>query len=305
MGLRHLEQIVAICETGGFGGAARKLRISQPTLSRSISLLEAKLGLALFERSGSGAKPTAHGRFVADRAMELLTAADRINDELAQRSRDSNSHVRIGVGPAVRVGLLPSFVRRATQRLTGLQIETRQASGRDLIKGLVDRQFDIVLVHFEWAEGHAELIRSRVVVDDHAAVVRPAHPTAAYGNLTVADFLYYGIAASNLTPSFNAWIEMESGQERIDIHRFRSDDYSIIKQHCQNTDCIALGPRFLFNEEVSKGLLIELPMGYREPYECWLIATPEATRLAYFPILAQIARSCGRALSKPAAVKAP
>ena len=48
MELRHLEQILEICRAGGFSGAARKLQISQPTLSKSIARLEAQLSLKLF-----------------------------------------------------------------------------------------------------------------------------------------------------------------------------------------------------------------------------------------------------------------
>src|SRR6185312_13317620 len=72
MELRHLEQIVAICRAGSFSGAAKQLGIAQPTLSKSIGRLEAKLGILLFERSNVNARPTIYGQFVADHAAALL-----------------------------------------------------------------------------------------------------------------------------------------------------------------------------------------------------------------------------------------
>ena len=68
MDLRHLEQIVAICRAGSFSGAAKALGIAQPTLSKSIGRLEAKLGIQLFERTNANARPTVYGQFVADHA---------------------------------------------------------------------------------------------------------------------------------------------------------------------------------------------------------------------------------------------
>ena len=48
----------AVVEAGSLSAAARKLALSQPTLGRHIESLEQALGIALFERTLSGLKPT-------------------------------------------------------------------------------------------------------------------------------------------------------------------------------------------------------------------------------------------------------
>src|SRR5690349_19090983 len=75
MELKHLEQIVAICNAGGLSKAARILRISQPSLSKSIARLESQLGIKLFNRTDGGATPTIYGRYIADRSAGLLSTA--------------------------------------------------------------------------------------------------------------------------------------------------------------------------------------------------------------------------------------
>ena len=67
---RHLAQLSTIVETGSFQGAADRLGISQPALSRNMSLLESRLKAPIFRRSGRKAIPTELGLRLA-RAGEL------------------------------------------------------------------------------------------------------------------------------------------------------------------------------------------------------------------------------------------
>lgn len=51
MSLRHMQIAVCIAESKSFTKAAQKLGVSQPSLSKSISLLESELGIKIFDRN--------------------------------------------------------------------------------------------------------------------------------------------------------------------------------------------------------------------------------------------------------------
>ena len=81
MELRHLHAFVTVAELRSFRGAAERLHLSQPPLSRQVQALEAELGVRLLERgSRREVTLTEAGRvFLAEakRALGVLAGARR------------------------------------------------------------------------------------------------------------------------------------------------------------------------------------------------------------------------------------
>ena len=73
--LRYLEAAVA---AGSFSGAARRLGRAQSVVSTAIGLLEAELGVDLFDRSRRNAVLTEAGKVMHLEACELLRQAERL-----------------------------------------------------------------------------------------------------------------------------------------------------------------------------------------------------------------------------------
>src|SRR5256885_12395538 len=70
--LRHLRCFLAVAEAENFTRAAKRLRISQPSMSQAIAQLERALGAALFVRSGRRVQLTeAGGTFRGTAALRL------------------------------------------------------------------------------------------------------------------------------------------------------------------------------------------------------------------------------------------
>jgi len=76
MELRHFRYLVAVSEEGTFVGAAEKLRLAQPALSRQIRSLEKELGTPVFERSRSGVSLTPAGAICMGAARTILAKVD-------------------------------------------------------------------------------------------------------------------------------------------------------------------------------------------------------------------------------------
>ena len=73
--LDQLQQFVATAESGSFSEAARQLGKAQSAVSTAIGLLEADLGVELFDRTRRSARLTNAGEILLLEAQELMNQA--------------------------------------------------------------------------------------------------------------------------------------------------------------------------------------------------------------------------------------
>lgn len=92
---RQLEALVAIAERNNISHAAHELGLSQPTVSRMLSRIEAGLDVVLFDRDVNGAVPNAAGRLLVEAARNSLRTLDDAVDEI--RSLDGRLVGRVCV----------------------------------------------------------------------------------------------------------------------------------------------------------------------------------------------------------------
>ncbi|WP_068877699.1 MULTISPECIES: LysR family transcriptional regulator [unclassified Phenylobacterium] len=291
MELRHLEQILEICRAGGFSGAARKLQISQPTLSKSIARLESQLSLRLFERTNGAARPTAYGAFVAQRAETLLQGVAALTRDLEQLARGEEGRIRIAVGPASRLKPLPELLRRVAVRFPKLHVETIQETGPGVMKALHDGRVDIAFGYSEHAARYGELIRKKMFEDAVILVARPGHPALALQDAGPRELLQYPFALPSILPGVERWAGEMSREENENLRAFISDDYSLIIQRALDTEAIALGASFLFDEQVKDGRLAVVSSTLDVPYACWMLTTAERWRSPLIKAMAELSKA--------------
>lgn len=74
--LLELSAFVRAAETGSFSRVARELRVSQPSISRMVARLEARLGVKLLLRTTRRVTPTDAGTVFLERARRILADLD-------------------------------------------------------------------------------------------------------------------------------------------------------------------------------------------------------------------------------------
>src|SRR5262245_21122951 len=119
--LRLLGYVVAIAEEGGVSGAARRLGLTQPTLSRQLKDLERRLGVELFERDGHHLTPTAAGTALVRRATVLLAEAEATVEDVRLAADGRSGHLTVafaGSGINGPLGAALGRVRRELPRVT-------------------------------------------------------------------------------------------------------------------------------------------------------------------------------------------
>src|SRR3569832_402688 len=95
----EMEAFIAVVETGSFSAAARRLRVGQPAVSKTIAQLESRLCTKLLLRSTHGLTPTEAGQAYFDRARRAVQEADEA--EAAARGANTRLSGRLRLCAAV------------------------------------------------------------------------------------------------------------------------------------------------------------------------------------------------------------
>ena len=80
---RRLRLFVRVVETGSFSKASARVGITQPTATKHIAALEARLSARLFHRSTRGVTPTEVGTLYYERCKRIVEALDEADDVAA------------------------------------------------------------------------------------------------------------------------------------------------------------------------------------------------------------------------------
>ncbi|MFZ4273722.1 LysR family transcriptional regulator [Streptomyces arboris] len=144
--VRHLRALCAIADAGSLHQAARRLGVSQPSLTTQLRRIENSLGAELFRRERTGCRPTPLGRAVLSRARPLVDGMSAlVTHALAEADASRGPRLRIGSTASRVVG---SWLRRLRGALPGTEISLRvDVSAHALLRSVEAGRLDVAFVH--------------------------------------------------------------------------------------------------------------------------------------------------------------
>ena len=140
----RLRAFLATAEAGSLSGAAKALGLTQPTLSRQVSVLENQLSLLLFERVGRGLELTDAGRELLAHVRDMGAAADRLTVSAIGQQSGISGRVSISASDILSHTLLPGVVAELRRRAPQLAIEV---VATNQLSDLLRREADIAIRH--------------------------------------------------------------------------------------------------------------------------------------------------------------
>jgi len=138
----HLHTFHAVAETGSFSEAGRRLRLSQPTVSRQIAALEEALKSRLFVRRARGLAPTPAAEAILADVRRMDEAAMALGRHIVGAQEKAEGNVRVSTTEGLGVlWLIPELARfrRDHPRVTVEVVIDNQAVN------LAKREADIAL----------------------------------------------------------------------------------------------------------------------------------------------------------------
>jgi DNA-binding transcriptional LysR family regulator len=185
--LRHIRYFVAAVEEGSLLGAAKRMHVTQPAMSRQISDLETMLGCLLFERRARGVRLTPAGVSFHRDALAMLQIAEGATQRSRRIGLEQQQRVRLGV---VRTASKYPFVERALARFRRkhphVSVEFVRAGSPELVEALRDGQLDMALIYERQLDPRA--FNQRVVhCESYVLAIHPSHRLASQRSIHLSD----------------------------------------------------------------------------------------------------------------------
>jgi DNA-binding transcriptional LysR family regulator len=187
---RRLHVFVTAAETGSFAAAARRLGISQPSISSHIQSLERDLAGPLFDRE-PGRQPTLNeaGRTFLLHARTLLANASKLEEGVADRQKRSEQTLALACQRSLANTVMRETLAQFAQRHRDIRTMVRIAFQEEVIASIRNGTADIgyLVSNDPIPDVSAKLIgRVRCVI-----FAAPEHPLAQRRHIPPAELGSY------------------------------------------------------------------------------------------------------------------
>lgn len=193
MNWNQLQYVITIAQEKNITRAARKLFISQPSLSLSIQSLEKETGVTLFERNHGEMVLTYAGKLFYEWAVSTLQSNRQLNLKLSDISEQKRRLIRIGISPHRSGIILPSVLEKFCQDFPACEIHILEKPTYLLKKLLENNEIDLLIdvAHPDNINYQSDLlIKEEIIIavpDSFVEKITPVYESETYAQHTVSD----------------------------------------------------------------------------------------------------------------------
>jgi LysR family transcriptional regulator, regulator of abg operon len=262
--LSQIRDFLAVVEAGSIRAAARKLGVTQPTITKSVRSLEDDLGVSLLNRTTRGIALTALGRQFFARANVAQSELRKAEEEMSRRGGYDGS-VSFGVGPAGALLYLPEAVASFRKQFPKAQLRIIEGIASELLPAVRNEKLDFVVGLRPVSDVDANLRFRPLYRTQLVVAARKGHPLRAVRSLVQlqsADWLTtptLGLPGGPLQRTF--------ASHGLPLPRqvIQCESYNTVVALVAQSDILALMQRRLLHEGFARDVLQEIAISETLP----------------------------------------
>lgn len=197
MNWNQLQYVITVAEEKNITKAAKKLFISQPSLSLSIQSLEKELNITLFERSHGSIALTYAGTLFYEWALSIVHSKNQLTVKLNDISNEKRSLIRLGISPHRSLLILPSVLKCFYQSFPNCEIQVTEKPTYILKDYIENNKIDFMIdvAHPDTINYQSDLlIREKIVLAVPSSwTAQPpfTHTASTDSNISLSDLNFY------------------------------------------------------------------------------------------------------------------
>lgn len=185
MNIRQVEVFKAIMDAGSITEAAERLHVSQPSVSKHLKLLEASLGLILFQRTGNRLVASPEAQALHEQITRTYQGLDHLDRYAEGLKHHAHGQITVAAMPLMAQHWLPEVVGDFLNRHETISISLPVRSSKWINEAIANASVDFGIGLATGEE--TGVIREPLLDLPLVCVLPPAHPLTAHDIITPAD----------------------------------------------------------------------------------------------------------------------
>lgn len=260
--LQEMEVFLAVADAGSFAGAAARMRISPPAVTRAVASLEERLGARLFNRTTRSLSLTEVGARFLDSARRLLTEVEAAEKDAVGETAVPHGHLAITASV--------TFGRSALAPVVSAFLDAHPRVTASVV--LLDRVVNVVEEGFDVAVRIAalpdsSLMARRVGEIRRVLVASPDYLARRGVPQSPADLKLHAIIAFAALMPNREWRYADAkGANSVALApRLEINDAVAAITACEAGEGITMALSYMVAEQVRSGSLVTLLDAYTPP----------------------------------------
>lgn len=183
MNLSTLQTFIAVAEKKNLSLAAQEIHITQPAISKQLSVLESHFGTALVERRGRGVNLTPAGEIFYRHAREILEAMMRAEQDIRNISGEIRGRLVVWASTIPGHYILPRIIGTFKKEYPNVQTVLQIGDSKEVIRKLLEESAHVGAVGVSPNNTRIEGIK--FFSDELVVIAHPDHPLTRLGEIPI------------------------------------------------------------------------------------------------------------------------
>ena len=224
MNKQSLQAFLAVAETESFSEAAEQLHLTQPAVSKRISLLEDQLGNSLFDRIGRQVSLTEAGRTLLPKAEEILFSIRDTENLIRDLSGEVSGKLRLGTSHHIGLHRLPPILKKFTQQYPNVELDISFMDSEKAYEAIAQGKLEIAVVTLS-PDKHEHIIEKTNWADPLSIVVAKDHILAKEKTISLKTLSKQNVILPGLNTYTGQIVKRLFDQEKLSLQVSMSTNY--------------------------------------------------------------------------------
>lgn len=264
---RHLIQLAAVLDAGGVSEGAAMLGLTQPAVSRSLAMLEARVGEPLFVKGRRPLQATPLGKQLATHGRTMLAASRKASDAVMGYLRGTAGMVRVGGVPFFMDAMISHMIADFQNREPDITVQQSYGNYADLAAALKADQVDLGIVPLGLTEVDPNYVFTEILPGRNIVACRVGHPLLRKPRLVTSDLVDYPWVAPLPGSPLMADLQMiltTIGLSELNI-RYGGGSLMSVMNYMADTNALAVLPHSVVFAQRKENRIVVLPLDIPQP----------------------------------------